>query len=171
LGPEQEPPPPVRISNGSGFGTVVLDSTETMLSVNMTWQDLNVAAAASHIHCCAGPGFNAGVAIDFVPAGFPSAISGSFSHVFDLTDAASYGAGFLTTHSGDVDAARSAVVAGLLGGLTYLNIHTPMPLGYPGGEIRGQLHVIPEPSSALLLLAAPVVFILRNRFARSKRLG
>ena len=44
----------------------------------------------------------------------------------------------------------------LQSGLAYVNLHTPGPLGFPGGEIRGQLlevAVVPEPETYAMLLA------------------
>ena len=39
-------------------------------------------------------------------------------------------------------------MAGIENGETYLNIHT---VNFPGGEIRGQLEAVPEPTTLLLL--------------------
>lgn len=54
--------------------------------------------------------------------------------------------------------------AALLSGLSYINIYTPSHLG---GEIRGQLVVVPEPQTALLLGGGMVLIwfgqILRKR--------
>ena len=50
--------------------------------------------------------------------------------------------------------------ANLLGGLLYLNAHTAVN---SGGEIRGNLVPIPEPTSAALLGAAGLVFLARRR--------
>jgi len=44
----------------------------------------------------------------------------------------------------------------LQSGLAYVNVHTPGPLGFPGGEVRGQLlqvAVVPEPETYGMLLA------------------
>ena len=88
------------------------------------------------------------MAIDFVPAGFPNTVSGTFHHTFDLTDATSYGGGFLSSFGGDVDAARAEVLRGLVAGEAYFNIHTSV---FPGGEIRGDIQAVPEPSTVTLM--------------------
>jgi CHRD domain/PEP-CTERM motif len=56
--------------------------------------------------------------------------------------------------------------AGLLAGLNYINIYTPEN---PGGELRGQLVVVPEPSSMLLLGMAVSVFLWRSAKSRSQK--
>jgi CHRD domain/PEP-CTERM motif len=158
LTPEQEPPPPVRISPATGLGTASYDTVTRILSVSLEWENLTAPPGAAHIHCCSGPGANSDVAIDFVPAGFPSVVTGTFNDSFDLTDAASYGGGFLDSFGGDVDAARAAFLTGINSNRAYFNIHTPT---YGGGEIRGDIQLIPEPGSVVLLglgLAAGVLY-------------
>ncbi len=56
--------------------------------------------------------------------------------LFDLTLASSYNSAFITAHGGTVAQAEADLIAGLLGGQTYLNIHTNL---FPGGEIRANL--------------------------------
>jgi hypothetical protein len=108
---------------------------------------------------------NAAVAIDFVPVGFPSATSGTFNHVFDLADAASYGGGFLGGFAGDVDAARAAFITGINAGNAYFNIHSPPPLGFPSGEIRGNIAVVvPEPATMVLIGIGLVSVLVRRRY-------
>jgi hypothetical protein len=159
LDQSQEVPPTGVTATGSGMAT--LDDTETMLMVSLTWVGLTGAPGAAHIHCCPGPGVNATVAIDFVPAGFPTA-PGVFTGTFDLTDAASYGSGFLSLFS-SVDEARVAVVNGLNSNQAYFNIHTA---AFPSGEIRGDITVVPEPSTVLLMGAGLAgVLLLRRRMA------
>jgi hypothetical protein len=84
--------------------------------------------------------------------GFPSGVtSGSYDRVFNLLDAATYRAGFITANGGTVAGARAAFLAGLDGGLTYFNIHTAQ---FTGGEIRGQFAAfVPEPASWALMIA------------------
>ena len=49
---------------------------------------------------------------------------------------------------GTIPMAEAALIAGIQNGQTYLNIHTMIN---PGGEIRGQLEPVPEPTTLLLL--------------------
>ena len=121
----------------------------------ITFSGLTAPTSAAHIHCCQPLGTNALVATT-VPAfpGFPlGAISGTYSQTLDLTSPGSYRGGlnpggFIDQNGGTVLAAEAVFIAGLLGGNTYLNIHTT---ANPGGEIRGQLLRAPEPASLLLL--------------------
>jgi hypothetical protein len=68
---------------------------------------------------------------------------------FDLTMASSYNPAFVTAEGGTVAGAEAALVAGLLAGETYINIHTTM---FPGGEIRGFLSAVPEPATWAMML-------------------
>lgn len=141
--------PPVS-SPGTGLATVVLDAAAQTLQINATFSGLTSNTTAAHIHCCAPLGTNAGVATT-VPAfpGFPLGVtSGSFSSaVFDLTQPIIYNPAFVTLQGGLIPA-EAALIAGIQNGTTYLNIHT---VNFPGGEIRGQLQPVPEPTTLLLL--------------------
>ena len=54
-----------------------------------------------------------------------------------------------------------SVEAAMLAGNTYVNVHSNL---FPGGEIRGQLQAIPEPSSfALAGLGFAAAMLLRRR--------
>jgi hypothetical protein len=68
---------------------------------------------------------------------------------FDLTMASSYNPAFVTAEGGTVAGAEAALEAGLLAGETYINIHTS---AFPGGEIRGFLAAVPEPSTWAMML-------------------
>jgi CHRD domain/PEP-CTERM motif len=142
--------PPVA-SPGTGFATVVLDPTAQTLQVNATFSGLTSNTSAAHIHCCAPLGTNAGVATT-VPAfpGFPLGVtSGTYSSVvFDLTQPTIYNPAFVTLEGGTIPLAEAALIAGIQNGQTYLNIHTMIN---SGGEIRGQLEPVPEPTTLLLL--------------------
>lgn len=156
----QEVPPKQTPAFGTGFAEY--DDVSLFLTVHLTWSDLLAPPGAAHIHCCPGPGVNGLVAIDFVPASFPSTTSGSFDHAFDLDAAASYGGDFLSSFGGDVDAARDAVIVGLTDGLAYFNIHTPVN---PGGEIRGDIVLaqVPGPTALVLLALGLGVAAARRR--------
>src|SRR5712664_3521559 len=147
-GANEVPPVP---SPGTGFAAVVLDPTAQTLQVNATFSGLTSNTNAAHIHCCAPLGTNAGVATT-VPAfpGFPLGVtSGTFSSVvFDLTQPTIYNPAFVTLEGGTIPLAEAALIAGIQNGQTYLNIHTMIN---PGGEIRGQLEPVPEPTTLLLL--------------------
>ena len=146
-GANEVPPVP---SSATGLATVVLDAAAQTLQINATFSGLTSNTNAAHIHCCAPLGTNAGVATT-VPAfpGFPLGVtSGSFtSAVFDLTQPTIYNPAFVTLQGG-LTQAEAALIAGILNGTTYLNIHT---VNFPGGEIRGQLEAVPEPATLLLL--------------------
>jgi CHRD domain/PEP-CTERM motif len=147
-GANEVPPVP---SPGTGLATVVLDSTAQTIQINATFSGLTSNDTAAHIHCCARLGTNAGVATT-VPAfpGFPLGVtSGTYSSVvFDLTQPTIYNPAFVTLEGGTIPLAEAALIAGIQNGQTYLNIHTMIN---PGGEIRGQLEPVPEPTTLLLL--------------------
>jgi len=131
-------------SPGTGFATVTLNGNT--LSVNETFSGLTTSASAAHIHCCAPVGVNAIVAVPF--PGFPSATSGAYSMTFDLTQTATYNGPFIAANGGTAASAEAAFITGLESTQTYANIHNSV---FPGGEIRGQLNVAPEPASLLLV--------------------
>lgn len=145
IGANEVPP---ASSSGTGYAVVTLNGN--MMTVNVTFSGLTGNTTASHIHCCAPIGTNAMVATT-TPTfpGFPLGVqAGTYNQTFDLTLASSYNPAFITAHGGTVTQAQADFVAGLLSGQTYLNIHTNV---FPGGEIRGQLQVVPEPAALLLL--------------------
>ena len=92
--------------------------------------------------------------------GFPGGVtSGSYLHTFLLNDAGTYNPAFITAQ-GSLANAEAALVAGLAGGTTYLNIHSST---FPNGEIRGFLVPIPEPSTLLFAGAALASLALLRR--------
>ena len=140
--------PPVS-SPGIGNAVVTVVDGNTM-NVGVIFSGLSSPTTASHIHCCTPPGANAMVATT-TPTfpGFPlGVLAGSYSQTFDLNLPSTYNPAFITAQGGTVAGARAALLTGLEGGLTYFNIHTQ---AFPGGEIRGQLHPIPEPATLILL--------------------
>jgi hypothetical protein len=150
-GPNESPP---NASPGTGFAEVDFDLIAHVLGISVTFADLLGTTMAAHIHCCtAVPGVGtAGVATQtpfFV--NFPIGVtSGTYSHVFDTSLAATWNPAFITAHT-DVATAEQFFAAGLAAGEAYFNIHTSV---VPSGEIRGFLVPIPEPASLALLAAA-----------------
>jgi hypothetical protein len=153
---------PPNASTATGFADVLINGS--LMTVNLWWQGLlGGNPSAAHIHCCIAPGNNVGVAIGF--PGFPATTSGTYSHIFDLTDPTVYTASFLSTFGGGTAAgAQAALVNGMNAGNAYSNIHNAV---YPGGEIRANLVVTPEPASIGLvatgLLALAGVGMRRRR--------
>jgi hypothetical protein len=150
-----ERPDPVS-SPGTGLAIVVLDPTAETIQILATFSSLTSPTTAAHIHCCAPLNTNAGVATT-VPAfiGFPLGVTfGAYmSPVFSLADALIYNPAFITAQGG-LRQAEAALIAGIVAGQSYFNIHT---VNFPGGEIRGQLAAVapvPLPASVILFGSA-----------------
>lgn len=115
---------PANASLGTGSATMTLDDVSNQLDWNIVFSGLTGDATAAHFHGPAAPGVNAGVQVNI------GAISGLTSPMIGSTT---------ITDTQEAD---------LLAGLWYINIHTAM---YPGGEIRGQVQVVPVPAAIWLL--------------------
>ena len=123
------------------------------MRVEVTFSGLLGTTTASHIHCCtAVPGVGTAIVATTVPTftGFPLGVtSGTYDHTFDMSLSSSYNPAFVTANGGTVATAEMVLLAGLGAGDTYLNIHSSV---VPGGEIRGFLAAVPEPSTWAMLL-------------------
>ena len=142
---------PVNASPGTGEATLTYDTVAHTMTLSVTFQDLTAPTTAAHIHCCAAPPANAGVAT-MIPsfAGFPLGVtSGSYMNVFDLTQLSTYNSPFVVGSGGTAASAEAALFAGLNSGQAYLNLHTT---AFPGGEIRGQFAAVPEPGTWALMI-------------------
>lgn len=162
--------PPVA-TPGAGFAIVTIDDVAKSMRVQVTFSGLLSPTTASHIHCCAPFGTNAGVATQ-VPSfgGFPlGVLAGSYDRVFDMSLAASFNPAFLNNvvNGGNIDTARATLFNGMIAAQSYLNVHTQAS---PGGEIRGQLRAVPEPTTwAMMLLGFGIVgAAMRSRGPRTK---
>jgi len=157
---------PVVVTPATGLAYVTIDSVTNMMTVDVTFSGLTAAATASHIHCCAAPPTNAGVATA-VPTfpGFPTATFGTYHQTFDLLSASTYNPAFVTANGGTAASAETVLLAGIAAGHAYLNIHDA---NHPGGEIEGYLIPVPEPGTWALLITG---FGLLGATLRRRRLA
>lgn len=145
-----------------GFATFVLDTSVPsvpFMTMSVTINNIDVTGTQTpgdandnlinaHIHVGAPPGSNAAVRWgffgspdndnnpdDLVVTPFVSGVGGTFTSVWNASEGIS--GMTLTTSIPDIQA-----------GLSYINFHTTQ---FPGGEIRGQLQVVPEPATVGLL--------------------
>ena len=121
---------------GEGSGVVWFDTTNQLLFYDFAFGGLSSAQTAAHLHGPAAPGASAGIVYD-VGVGSPN--SGTIELTTPVFGARSY--------------AVDDQIDDLRDDLWYVNIHTQ---DFSGGEIRGQLLLVPEPASRLLALAALV---------------
>lgn len=159
--------PEVPGATGSGFVTVVYDDVANTLRIDATWSGLSGTTTVAHIHCCTAVPGTGTVGVAVTPGtlpGFPVGLSeGSYttSPFLDLSATATYTAAFRMNFGGNtVSGAEAALLAGILSGSAYFNVHTT---AFPGGEIRGFLAPVPEPGVLTLLGAALALGTLRRR--------
>ena len=110
--------------SGTGFATMTLDDTSKLFSWNVSWTGLSGTATAAHFHGPALPTQNAGVEVGIGVDSNPAVGSAT------LTD---------------------DQIADLVNGLWYINIHSST---FGGGEIRGQVNVVPLPAGIWLFGSA-----------------
>jgi len=142
---------PATPSLGTGTALVTVDLDALTMRVQATFSGLTGTTTNAHIHCCATPPGNVGVATT-TPTflGFPAGVTfGSYDNTLNLALSSSYNPAFVTAN-GSVDGAMNTLLDGLSAGRAYLNIHTSFR---SGGEIRGFLAAVPEASTWALMLA------------------
>lgn len=111
----------------------------TTISYDVTYTGLSGTPTAAHIHGPANASASAGV-VKAIDANGVLGTSGRYTGTMTLTP---------------------AQVTDLQNGLHYFNIHSALN---PGGEIRGQITLVPEPSTyALLALGGAVAYGIRRR--------
>lgn len=161
---------PSNASLGTGTALVTIDAMAHTLRVETEFMGLTTGNTASHIHVINGPGDSntadtLGPVATITPTfpGFPTgATSGSYAMTFDTTLTSSYRGGWLTDSGGTAALAEAQLFSGISTGRAYLNIHSST---FPGGEIRGFLTLIPEPSALVLaaLAMASLGVLLRRK--------
>jgi hypothetical protein len=168
------PPALPVVTSAFGSADFVLNDAQTQLSFTATIFGIDVTGfqsadpgdnlVAAHIHASAPPGSNAGVRWGFfgapdndinpdslVVTPFASGIGGTFISIWDAPE-------------GNGGTTLAAQLPAILAGLSYINFHT---VEYPGGEIRGQIQVVPEPTS-LLLFGSGAALLARMRRRRNR---
>jgi hypothetical protein len=163
-GPSEAPP---NASPGIGSGTVTFDTFLNTMDINLNFSGLTGNTTAAHIHAATANAFagTAGVATTLPTfVGFPLGVtSGSFISSIDLTLASSFSAAYVTAQGGTIAQARAALLTAAADGKAYFNVHTGT---FPGGEIRGFLTAVPEPSGLLLSGWIVGVALLHRRPSR-----
>jgi hypothetical protein len=155
-----------------GFASFVLNDAQTALTFTatifnidvtgtQTLNDTNDNLLAAHIHAPAPPGVNANVQWgffgmpdndvnpdDIVVMPFMNGVGGVFTSKWDQPE-------------GNGGTTLAAQLPSILAGLSYINFHTGQ---FGGGEIRGQINVVPEPSAiALTSLGLVGLLAIRRR--------
>ncbi|MBP9146870.1 MAG: CHRD domain-containing protein [Thermoanaerobaculia bacterium] len=121
---------PPTASTATGATELTID--EDQLVVDFSFSGLTGNSTAAHIHCCATPPSNVGVAVNYLT--FPLGVtSGAYANTFDLGSTATYFAAFVTANGGTAASAKAALLAGFAAGRAYTCVHTT---NFGGGEIR-----------------------------------
>jgi CHRD domain/PEP-CTERM motif len=160
-------PRPISFGNATleiNDAMTAMEWTATVFNIDFTGlqtDDINDNLTVAHIHGPAAPGSSTGVIWGFIGTPFNDT---------DPTDVVvtpfDSGVGGTVTSKWDLDEGNNttfaAQVGNILAGLTYLNFHT---VQFGSGEIRGQITVVPEPETYLLMLAglAGVGAMVRRR--------
>ena len=150
-------------ATGSGTGSAFYNDVTHSMQMFANFTGLSGNVTVTHIHApTAVPGAGTvGVSLGnpSLP-GFPTGgTSGSYSNTIDLTVAGNWNNTFLANNGGTPAGAEAALFAAMNQGRAYWNIHSQT---FTGGEIRGFLTLVPEPSSAALFGIGAMAFLARR---------
>ena len=109
--------------SGTGLGLFTYDDVTNLLSWEISWSGLSGTPTVQHLHGAANPDQNAGVRVNIGVAGNPVIGSTVITEAYETE---------------------------LLSGLWYVNLHSD---AFNGGEIRGQISVVPVPAAAWLFVS------------------
>ena len=161
---------PINNSPGIGDAIVTLDLDVFTMRVQVNFSGLTGTTTASHIHAPTTMPFDGVASVATTTPTFPNfplgVTSGTYDQTFDLTLASSFNPAFVTANGGSVSASAAALIAAIEDGKSYLNIHTST---FGGGEIRGFLAPIPEPTTISLFGLGAVSVLLVVRRKRQRR--
>ena len=157
---------PSNASPAVGNGQVQIDTSTNTLSGFIRWKGLTGGAASgSHVHVGL-PGtagdviYNYGVAGAVTDPTDSTYLLKTFSlPMVDKTQANSGGTGY----NGILQTPAQQVANWFLTNHTYMNIHNAQ---FAGGEIRGQLQAVPEPTTLAALGLGAVAFVRRRASSR-----
>ena len=124
-------------SPGTGSAVITFDTITKQLSWNILWAGLIGVPTAMHFHGPALPNQNAGIQVGTGVAG-PPVIGNAILNAVQEAD--------------------------LLAGLWYLNLHTN---AFLGGEIRGLVAIVPEPTTLVLLAGGLAAMAIARRRVRT----
>lgn len=138
-------------ATGSGTGSAIYDDVAHTLQLQATYSGLSGLVTQTHIHA---PTATPGVGTVGIAVGSPSlpgfttgANNGTYSQTLDLTQSSIYNTTFFNNNGGTPASAETAFINAANQGRAYWNIHSST---FGGGEIRGFMTVVPEPSSVAL---------------------
>ncbi len=151
---------------GAGFS---FDNVARILTLNFSWTGIQGATAGTlgaatgfHIHgpvAAANPQLGTAAVLHNISAGTSAPGTTPLYTVLNNAN----GTGSVT---GTISGITAAQEADLLAGSWYVNVHSGVN---GGGEARGNLVAVPEPSSCALLGLVAAGYAARRRFAKKKQ--